>query len=186
VATLTTVAVKAADPGRHHDGEGLILFVKPNASRFWVLRVMKDGKRMEMGLGGFPAVSLADARAKAKGLREQVKDGVDVLAAKREAKAKRTESAARTFEGVSRKLHGELSPGFRNPSTLRSGYRRCKRTRSRHSDPSPFRRSRGRWSSTRSIRFGPPPPKRPVGSASVSRPCSTTPMRAAGANAPPI
>ena len=113
--SLSAVAVKTAATGRHHDGDGLILFVKPNGSRFWVLRVMKDGKRREMGLGGFPAVSLADARAKAKAMRGQVKDGVDVLAAKREAKAKRAEAGERTFAKVAERLHGDLAPTFRNP-----------------------------------------------------------------------
>ena len=76
MASLSAVAVKAAQPGRYHDGDGLILFVKPNGSRFWVLRVMKDGKRQEFGMGGFPAVSLAAARTKARETREKVKGGI--------------------------------------------------------------------------------------------------------------
>ena len=114
MGSLTAVAAKAAAPGRHHDGEGLTLFVKPNGSRFWVLRVMKDGKRREIGLGGFPAVPLAEARAKATRLRGQVKDGVDVLAAKRDAKAERAASGERSFAKVAERLHADLAPGYRN------------------------------------------------------------------------
>ena len=114
MASLTAVAVKAALPGRHHDGDGLILFVKPNQSRSWVLRVMKDGKRHELGMGGFPAVSLAAARTKARETREKVKGGEDVLSAKRDAKAKRLEAGQRTFAKVAERLHADLAPGYRN------------------------------------------------------------------------
>ena len=114
MASLTAVAVKTALPGRHHDGDGLILFVKPNQSRSWVLRVMKDGKRHELGMGGFPAVSLAAARTKARETREKVKGGEDVLSAKRDAKAKRLEAGQRTFAKVAERLHADLAPGYRN------------------------------------------------------------------------
>ena len=114
MTSLSAVAVKAAASGRHHDGDGLILFVKPNGSRFWVLRVMRDGKRTEMGLGGFPAVSLAEARSKAKAMREQVKGGVDVLADKRAAKAKRAEASERTFAKVAALAHAQRN--FRTPA----------------------------------------------------------------------
>ena len=110
---LTVVAVKAAAPGRHHDGDGLNLTVKPNGSKFWVLRVMKHAKRSELGLGGFPSVSLADARAKAAKLRSDVKAGADPLADKRVAKAKRLEAGARTFAKVAALAHAQRS--FRTP-----------------------------------------------------------------------
>lgn len=113
MGTLTVVAVKAAAPGRHHDGAGLILTVKPNGSKFWVLRVMKDSKRSEMGLGSFPGVSLADARVKAAKLRSDVKAGADPLADKRAARAKRLEAGARTFAKVAVLAHAQRS--FRTP-----------------------------------------------------------------------
>ncbi|MBC7520348.1 MAG: DUF4102 domain-containing protein, partial [Sandarakinorhabdus sp.] len=59
---LTDAAVRNAKPGRLQDGEGLSLLVKPNGSKFWAVRVMKDGKRVAMGLGGYPKVTLAKAR----------------------------------------------------------------------------------------------------------------------------
>ncbi|RMH48788.1 MAG: DUF4102 domain-containing protein [Alphaproteobacteria bacterium] len=43
----------------------MCLLVKPSGSRFWIQRVVIDGKRRDLGLGPFPAVSLTDARAKA-------------------------------------------------------------------------------------------------------------------------
>ena len=49
---LTDRKVKAAAPGKYTDGHGLTLFVQPSGSRQWVQRLVIQGKRREMGLGG--------------------------------------------------------------------------------------------------------------------------------------
>ena len=103
---LTDLAVKNAKPGRHQDGEGLSLLVKPNGSKFRVLRVMKDGKRVETGLGGYPGVSVAKAHQLAGALRIKMKAGDDVLAEKREAVAKAKAARELTFEVVAKLAHG--------------------------------------------------------------------------------
>ena len=46
----------------HGDGGTLYLNVAPGGSKSWVQRVSIDGKRHDIGLGGFPVVSLAMAR----------------------------------------------------------------------------------------------------------------------------
>jgi integrase len=51
------------------DGNGLRLIVEPSGSKRWLLRRMIDGKDREVGLGGYPAVSLEEARTKAAALR---------------------------------------------------------------------------------------------------------------------
>ena len=51
--------------GRHSDGNGLHLYVKRSGTRSWVQRLMVRGRRVDMALGPFPAVPLADARATA-------------------------------------------------------------------------------------------------------------------------
>jgi hypothetical protein len=48
-------------PGMHPDGHGLYLRAGPNGAKSWVLRYKVSGKRREMGLGGYPIVSLAEA-----------------------------------------------------------------------------------------------------------------------------
>ena len=66
---LTDKGVKAAGIGRHGDGGGLYLEVKPasrgGARKAWLLRFQVNKQRRVIGLGSYPAVSLADARAKA-------------------------------------------------------------------------------------------------------------------------
>lgn len=102
---LTDLAAKNAKPGRLQDGEGLSLLVKANGSKFWVLRVMKNGKRVENGLGGYPAVSVAKAREGAASLRLKIKAGDDVLAEKRAAQAKAKAAQELTFEVVAKLAH---------------------------------------------------------------------------------
>jgi integrase len=76
-------------PGLHFVGgvAGLALQVMPFGARSWILRVMVGGKRREMGLGGFPDVTLAGAREAARAARAKIKEGIDPI---EDAKAKRS------------------------------------------------------------------------------------------------
>ncbi|MFT5007095.1 MAG: hypothetical protein ACI8YI_002727 [Paracoccaceae bacterium] len=49
-------------PGMYCDGGGLYLQITPTGTKSWLYRYAFKGKTHDMGLGGFPAVSLADAR----------------------------------------------------------------------------------------------------------------------------
>ena len=72
---LNDKKVRTAPPGRYYDGNGLILRVRDSGSRDWALRITKDGKTSDYGLGGFPMVTLAEARDKAFLLRKEIKNG---------------------------------------------------------------------------------------------------------------
>ena len=80
---LSARKVATAGPGKHEDGGGLRLVVSPAGARKWVLRFTLHGKRREMGLGSYPVVTLADARAKAVESLKQARQGVDPVAARR-------------------------------------------------------------------------------------------------------
>src|SRR4051812_43190921 len=92
---------------RVSDGGGLLLEVRPSGAKVWLCRLTVAGKRRDMGLGGYPTVSLKDARAAARAAREKAASGSDPimgrhrkareLAAGRQAAA---EAAARTFKAV--------------------------------------------------------------------------------------
>ena len=63
---LSNMKIKSlGDPGRYGDGGGLYLVVAKGGTKSWVQRVTINGKRRDLGLGGFPATGLAQARAKA-------------------------------------------------------------------------------------------------------------------------
>ncbi|HEY8031548.1 MAG TPA: integrase arm-type DNA-binding domain-containing protein [Methylocella sp.] len=83
---LTDRAVKAATVGRHGDGDGLHLVVSESGRRKWVFRYQINGIRRDMGLGAYPAVSLADARIASGDARKFIARGVDPLGARRAAR----------------------------------------------------------------------------------------------------
>lgn len=66
---LTKLRVKSAKPEVVGDGGGLYLRVKPSGAKSWVLRVQHMGKREDIGLGGYPLVTLAAASEKSLRLR---------------------------------------------------------------------------------------------------------------------
>jgi hypothetical protein len=102
---LTARRVETAKPGRHSDGEGLSLLVQRPGQRSWVLRVQVDGTRRDYGLGSYPALSLADAREKAREFRKVIKAGRDPR-----AKA----AKVLTFKEAAERLIEMKRPGWRN------------------------------------------------------------------------
>lgn len=62
---LTAGFLKSPPVGKHCDGAGLWLVVRDDGGAQWVLRVTVHGRRREMGLGGYPALGLAEARKQA-------------------------------------------------------------------------------------------------------------------------
>lgn len=82
--TATSVRNKT-EPGRYADGNGLYLVVDPSGNKRWLLRLTIRKKRTDIGLGGWPTVSLADARAEAITMRATARKGDDPLAERRKA-----------------------------------------------------------------------------------------------------
>lgn len=96
---------------------GLALQVAPGGSRSWVLRALVAGKRRDMGLGGFPDVTLAMAREKARGQRLLIDQGLDPILARKEAKSalRATAAAARTFSECATAYIDAKSAEWSNP-----------------------------------------------------------------------
>ena len=85
MSRLTVLKCKAAlKPGMYGDGGTLYLDVAPSGSRSWIQRLVIGGKRKDIGLGGFPLVSLVEAREMAFDNRRLARRGGDPLAGKRE------------------------------------------------------------------------------------------------------
>jgi len=61
MAKLKATQLDKLENGRHFDGEGLYFFVR-GGSRLWLYRFQIDGKRRDMRLGKYPAMSLKEAR----------------------------------------------------------------------------------------------------------------------------
>lgn len=107
MAKLSAKGVIHAKPGRHADGAGLYLLVKPSGARSWLLRVQKDGKRRDIGLGSLAALSLADAREKAAMLRKHALNGRDPI-----AERDRDNRPTPTFREATKETHAALKSGW--------------------------------------------------------------------------
>ncbi len=107
MAKLTALSARAlSSPGRHGDGDGLYLNVSNSGTKSWVQRIVIEGRRRDIGLGSYPAVSLAKARSIAQGNRWAVSEGRNPLEEKQEAReaalrpTPRTPSFAEAAESV--------------------------------------------------------------------------------------
>ena len=96
---LTAAKIRSLNnPGRYSDGEGLYLNIARRGSKSWVQRISIDGNRRDIGLGGYPTVSLAEARSLARRNKSAVAGGVDPIAEKRRA-------ATPTFRKAALQVH---------------------------------------------------------------------------------
>ncbi|MCB4788221.1 integrase arm-type DNA-binding domain-containing protein [Delftia sp. Lp-1] len=107
------------EPGLHAVGgvSGLYLQVTSSGARSWILRATVGGKRRDMGLGGFPDVTLAFARDKAREARSKIEQGLDpILERERALSLLRAEQAkSMTFEAACQALIDAKSDEWRNP-----------------------------------------------------------------------
>lgn len=88
--------------GWHGDGGGLWLQVTATGSRSWIFRFTKDGKQRVLGLGATHTITLAEAREKARRLRQQLLDGIDPAAERKSANLVKALEVAKliTFDDV--------------------------------------------------------------------------------------
>jgi integrase len=100
MARLTDRAIKTAGAGRYGDGDGLHLEVSETGRRTWILRFQLNGVRRDMGLGSYPAVTLAEARMAAADARKQIAQDVDPVAAR--AAARKAAKPIPTFEDIAK------------------------------------------------------------------------------------
>ncbi|WP_223511361.1 tyrosine-type recombinase/integrase [Pseudomonas sp. GL-B-19] len=108
------------EAGTYEDGEGLRLVVKASGKKSWVLRFQLAGKRREMGLGGFPDVTLKEARSKAVDQRKLLQQKIDPLTERdatrlAQQKAEQAQKAkAITFKSVTLDYIAAHRAGWKN------------------------------------------------------------------------
>jgi integrase len=95
---------------------GLALQVTESGARSWILRLTVGTRRRDMGLGGFPAVTLAQAREKARQARQKADEGEDPILARERARSllMAEQSKAVTFEQAARKFIESKRAEWRN------------------------------------------------------------------------
>lgn len=103
---LSDVKVRSAKPEakayKLTDGDGMVLLVHPNGSKYWRFRFR--GKQHLMAFGVYPETSLADARHKREAARKLVAAGIDPREQKRAVKEELAKEVF-TFEVVAREWH---------------------------------------------------------------------------------
>ena len=98
-------------PRRYPDGATPLPGSLAVGSKSWVQRLTIGGRRADLGLGGYPAMSLAQARRRAQDNRALAKSGGDPLAEKRE---EAVVAAMPTFEALARQHIAEHRHAWRN------------------------------------------------------------------------
>ena len=106
---FTDRAIRNLPAGMHADGLGLYVTVDESGARRWILRTLVHGKRREMGLGGYPAVSLAEAREEANRFRNIARKGGDPF-----AERDKDRTTAPTFTAAAKAVHEAHAPSWRN------------------------------------------------------------------------
>ena len=111
MARLTVARIKALKAtGKARmvtDERTLYLRIEANGGKRWVQRLMIDGKRRDLGLGGWPLVSIEEARDAAIDNRRMVRRGGDPLAERRKA-------SMPTFREAATATYETNSPRWRN------------------------------------------------------------------------
>ena len=117
-------AKKLTKPGHHGDGGGLYLRVA-DGRKSWMFRYKVKGKTHWLGLGAFDDYDLAEVRDAARECRRQLREGIDPIAARRDAKAAAVEAGEITFKVMAQRYIAAHKDTWRNakhaeqwPSTL--------------------------------------------------------------------
>ena len=99
---LTAAKAKSlSEPGMYWAGPTLYLRIAPSGAKHWIQRLTIDGRRHDLGVGGFPVVSLAEAREQAFENRRKVRAGRNPLAEKHRVKTPDfRQAAARTCDAL--------------------------------------------------------------------------------------
>jgi integrase len=103
---LTDPKCKSAKPKNKvyylNDGAGLRLRIRPDGSSSWIYRYRLHGKEKNLGIGAYPKLSLADARAKAAENRAEIVKGINPLVAKKSRKAEQAIKEEQTLSTVAK------------------------------------------------------------------------------------
>ncbi len=93
-------------PKKLADGNGLYLWVMPNAKKYWRFRY-KDvrGKYRELAIGVYPEITLSEARDTTREARSMLRDGIDPNTHKKDIREQRQDEAGNTFELIAREWH---------------------------------------------------------------------------------
>ncbi|WP_289028763.1 site-specific integrase [uncultured Paraglaciecola sp.] len=100
---------------------GLGIQVRGSTASSWILRVVVNGKRRNIGLGGYPELSLSNARTTAGTIKEKIRIGIDPISERKAIKSKTKEEQAKliTFKELANEYIEKRSKDFKTIQQLR-------------------------------------------------------------------
>ena len=105
---LSDTKIKRAKPKekmyKMFDGDGLYLEVKPNGRKIWRIKYRLFGKERTYTIGDYPTITLSQARAITREIKQKVLDGIDPVAERQEKKEIKKDKLRHTINIVSTKL----------------------------------------------------------------------------------
>ncbi|TXI38937.1 MAG: DUF4102 domain-containing protein [Nitrosomonas sp.] len=103
---LTDSVIKAAKPKNKpyklSDGDGLVVLINPNGSKWWRYRYRYSGKEKMLSIGTYPEVTLREARLLRVTASDLLKQGIDPSQHRQDQKQQAAIAAANSFESVAR------------------------------------------------------------------------------------
>ncbi len=113
---LTTVKINTINnKGRYADGNGLYLVVNHKGSKSWVFRYQFKGKRRDMGLGGYPFISLKKVRQLRDLQKVKVNQGFDPLKERDEERLQKLKVEEMTFAKATHLCFETIKETWKNP-----------------------------------------------------------------------
>ena len=98
--------IKAAKPKdkpyKLSDGDGLVLLIQPNGSKYWRYRYRFGGSEKMLSIGTYPKITLRDARQLRNNARDLLKQGIDPSKHRQEEKQRKAIAAENSFESIAR------------------------------------------------------------------------------------
>lgn len=108
------------------DADGMFLMIAPNGSKYWRLKFRFGGKEKVLALGTYPEVSLREARTKREAHRQEISNGIDPSAKRREQKILEALNSDNTFGAIAREWLGKQD-GIWTPKHLTTTLGRLER-----------------------------------------------------------
>lgn len=121
---LTDTAVRQAKPKEKPyklgDSHGLYLDVRPSGSKLWRLKYRLGGKEKLYAIGGYPAMSLREARVEGDKARKLIADGTDPVHDRKDRERTQAIAADNTFAALANEWLAYNSPRWARSTTYKA------------------------------------------------------------------
>lgn len=111
-------AKKSEKPYKLPDGKGLYLYVSTAGGKSWRIDYAYFGKRKTLTLGVYPALGLADARARRDDVKKKLSEGLDPSLAKKREQLAAEAAAGNTFGLIADEFIAKLRRDKRAEPTI--------------------------------------------------------------------